>query len=140
MFNVKIKLLDGGVLPEWHDMGDAGLDLRSAVDMVIESSGAGLIPLGFCTEFAPQYVALIKDRSGLALKGVYTHGGVIDSSYRGEWKVIVENTSKANWHIYKGDRIAQAIFIPCFHLIITRADKLSDSWRGIGGFGSTGSA
>jgi dUTP pyrophosphatase len=74
----------------------------------------------------------------LALKQCYTHGGVIDSSYRGEWKAIVSNNSDVPWSINKGDRIAQVLFVPVLHVTWEQVEKLSDSERGEKGFGSSG--
>jgi dUTP pyrophosphatase len=135
-FNLKIKTTSG-ICPEWNS-GDAGLDLRASEFMVIPPGGTGEIKLGIHTEFPEIYVAFIKDRSGLARQGRYTHGGVIDSSYRGEWIVLVSNQGLTDWEVKRGDRIAQAVFLPCFHLRIVKADSLSDSSRGVKGFGSTG--
>ncbi|MEA1998466.1 MAG: dUTP diphosphatase [Euryarchaeota archaeon] len=135
--SVKIKSI-GGKIPQWKNHGDAGLDLHASESMIIMPGKRVMIPLGIQTEFPPNYVAVIKDRSGLALEGLYTHAGVIDSSYRGEWKVIVENAGDISIEIEKGDRVAQVLFLPCFHLIIQEVEQLSVSEREKGGFGSSG--
>jgi dUTP pyrophosphatase len=135
---LKIKNL-GGIIPEWKNLSDAGLDLHVAVDTAVPGGQQCLIPLGFATEFPNTYVAIIKDRSGMALRGIYTHGGIIDSCYRGEWKAMIENTRSEPWLFKRGERIAQVIFLPVFHLHIEEVTKLGDSIRGSGGFGSTGS-
>lgn len=137
MLDLVIKNV-GGIIPKWQNLSDAGLDLHASEDMIIRSYSKGIIPLGIQTEFPPQYVAIIKDRSSLAAKGFYTHAGVIDSSYRGEWKVVVENTSGVDWEVKRGDRIAQVVFLMCLHPSIVITDSLSGSVRGVGGFGSTG--
>ncbi|KKL66535.1 hypothetical protein LCGC14_2144030, partial [marine sediment metagenome] len=123
-------------IPKWAP-GDAGLDLHSAVDVTIARQSRAIVPLGIATQFPLQYVGILKDRSGNASKGRHIHGGVIDSGYRGEWRVIFENTGD-DWNIKKGDRIAQVLFLPCFHLLIKTVDSLSDSVRGSSGFGSSG--
>lgn len=128
----------GGQIPAWKDFSDAGLDLHASEDVVVLAGQRVLIPLGIATAFPPQYVAVIKDRSGMAARGLYTHAGVIDSSYRGEWKVIAENNGNEAIVIKKGDRVAQVLFLPCFHLKIQTVDVLPESLRGAGGFGSTG--
>jgi dUTP pyrophosphatase len=74
----------------------------------------------------------------VALKQRYTHGGVIDSGYRGEWKVMLSNDSQLIWEIKRGDRIAQVVFLPVFHPLIELVSDLGDSVRGADGFGSTG--
>jgi dUTP pyrophosphatase len=136
-FSIKFKNL-GGFIPKWGDPGDAALDLKASVDMAIKAGQRDTVPLGIASEFPPTYVALIKDRSGLASKGYYIHGGVIDSSYRGEWKVIIENATTDAFGICRGDRIAQVIFVSAFHLLVEEVDKLQDSVRGVSGFGSSG--
>lgn len=133
---LKVKLI-GGQLPECRDVTNAGFDLFASEDHVVLSGQRGIVPLGITTEFSPQYVALIKDRSGVAITGRYSHAGVIDSSYRGEWKVVFSNEGN-DWHIEKGDRIAQVLFLPIFHLIVETVDSLQESTRGASGFGSSG--
>lgn len=137
MLNLKIKLL-GGFLPEWGDRGDAGLDLRSNEDVKIWEGETKLIPLGFVTEFANLYVARVCDRSGMALTGRHIFGGIIDSSYRGEWKVVMHNSSAVSLEIKRGDRVAQVLFLPIMHLTIEKTKTLSDSVRGSKGFGASG--
>jgi dUTP pyrophosphatase len=127
-----------GQVPKEKKLTDAGTDLCADASIVVLPWSTACVPLGFKAEFPPNIVAIIKDRSGLALKQCYTHGGVIDSSYRGEWKVIVSNNSKVAWTILKGDRIAQVLFVPVLHVTWIPTEKLSDSERGSGGFGSTG--
>jgi dUTP pyrophosphatase len=82
----------------------------------------------------------VAPRSGLAAKhGVDVLAGVVDSSYRGEVKVVLLNTDRHNtFHIEKGDRIAQIIIEAHLNLPFVERDGLSDSGRGSGGFGSTG--
>jgi dUTP pyrophosphatase len=134
---VNFKCL-GGTVPKWGNLTDAGLDLHASVDITLPPKVTRLVPLGIASEFTPTLVAIIKDRSGLASKGIYTHGGVIDSSYRGEWKVILRNTTDGSFVIRRGNRIAQVLFVPCFHPLITTVEKLSESQRGGDGFGSSG--
>lgn len=134
---IRIKSI-GGQIPKWKNMEDAGLDLHASVDMVVAPGERIVMPLGIQTEFGPQYVAIIKDRSGLAGKGICVRAGVIDSSYRGEWKVVMANCGEETWDVKRGDRVAQVIFMPCFHLTIEEVDSLSSSERGGGGFGSSG--
>lgn len=134
---LKIKLLDG-FLPAWNGYADAGLDLKAVEDTPIAPAGIVLIRLGFITEFSNTYYASIRDRSGLALKGIHTLGGVVDSSYRGEWKVILVNLSTDDYVIRRGDRIAQAIFTPILHPLIEVTDTLTGTGRGASGFGASG--
>lgn len=135
--NVNFKNL-GGIIPQWNTLIDAGLDLHASIDMQIPPRSQVLVPLGIASEFSPTLVAFIKDRSGMALEGIHTHGGVIDSAYRGEWKVILSNFWPATYSIKRGDRVAQVIFLPCFHPPIREVKQLKESSRGVQGFGSSG--
>lgn len=96
------------------------------------------IPLGFAAEFPPNYVGLIWDRSSMAARGLHCFAGVVDSDYRGEWCVVIHNSSDQTYLIRHGDKIAQVIFQPFVPMSVVAFDKLSDTERGEGGFGSTG--
>jgi len=138
LLNLQVRLC-GGFLPEWKSHDDSGLDLRASEDIVILAYTTKVVRLGIVTAFAPMYTGIIKDRSGIASKhGVFTHAGVIDSSYRGEWGVVMENSSEDPYKVSRGDRICQVLFLPCFHLQIEEVTELPTSFRDGGGFGSTG--
>jgi len=84
-------------------------------------------------------VSLIWDKSGLATKhGLHLLGGVIDSGYRGEYKVIMINLGSKPYKVEKGDKIGQLLIQPVMKVSIRQVKKLSNSGRGKGGFGSTG--
>ncbi len=137
---LKVKSI-GGKIPCWTSLGDAGLDLHSSEDFSLSPGELRFVPLGIQTSFSVQYVGIIKERSGLAGRGISIQAGVIDSSYRGEWKVLMLNRGggvEGTWDVKKGDRVAQVIFLPCFHLLIEEVNSLSDSKRGVKGFGSSG--
>lgn len=140
MFNQNVKFKNlGGIIPKWsNDLRDAGLDLHAAESVRLEYGARAIIPLGIASEFNPMWVAFIKERSGLAAQGFYLHAGVIDASYRGEWKVVVDYRGTLPMEVKRGDRVAQAIFLPCFHPAVIEVDQLSESQRGSGGFGSSG--
>ncbi|MFT4310596.1 MAG: dUTP diphosphatase [Candidatus Woesearchaeota archaeon] len=136
--NVK-KLHPQAIIPEFQRKGDAAVDLHTTQTITIEPQQRMAAPTGIATEFPSGYVALIKDRSGLALKnGIHTLGGVIDANYRGEIKVILHNTSHEAYTIQVGERIAQMILLQLPHISIQEVDELSDSNRGQLGFGSSG--
>jgi dUTP pyrophosphatase len=136
-FLLKVKLL-GGIAPIWSlDTGSAGLDIPAAEDASIASKGRTIIPCGFATEFPEPFVALLYDRSGLAAnRGLHVIAGVIDASYRGEWKVCLYNTDIEPYTIRKGERIAQCIFLNRLRPGIEVVSELSDSVRGARGFSS----
>ena len=114
--DLEIKVLEGRV-PEFTSYEDAGLDLYSAEDITIKYGTWEVIRLGIASAFASNYACLFRDRSSLAGKGLHVMGGVIDSSYRGEWKVMLYNLSNHNYYVKFGQKIVQAIFVPCYHLL-----------------------
>ena len=137
---VKFKLLKvGAKLPEYAHDSDAGFDLFSTESKTLEPGERYVFQLGLSSEIPQGFFVSIRDKSGLAAKhGLHTLAGVIDSGYRGEWGVVVVNTGDKPVIINKGDKIAQGILQEVAHAEITEVDKLSDTERGSGGFGSTG--
>lgn len=119
---------------------DAGMDLRSAVDVVIAAGATVLVPTGLALEIPPGYEAQIRPRSGLALKHSITMPnapGTIDPGYRGELGVILHNLGKEPFAVRAGDRIAQMI-VARYERVEWEESELQDSVRGQGGFGSSG--
>lgn len=137
MFWLKIKKLDG-VLPQWSDDdGDAGLDIPISQDMMLAPGQISKIPCGFATEFPDPFVALLRDRSGLAAKnGIHVLAGVIDANYRGEWCLIIINHGIVPYMARRGECLAQAIFVNRVRPRITEVTELSDSSRAARGFSS----
>lgn len=126
-------------LPEQHHKGDAGYDLRSTIDKILIENEQVLIPIGFSFEIPFGYVGIIKDRSGMASKyRIYTSGGIIDSTYRGQIYVCIRNDNRTPYKISIGDRVAQMIIIPCLIGDAREVKQLSISNRDEDGFGSTG--
>lgn len=138
--NVKIKRLnEDAKIPSYAHPGDAGMDLYSCEDAIIKSGERGLIGTGLSIELPEGYVSLIWDKSGLAAnKGIKTMAGVIEYTYRGEYKIALFNTSKEDWIIKKGDKIAQILIQPIATAEVIEVDELSETIRGHGAFGSTG--
>jgi dUTP pyrophosphatase len=100
-----------------------------------------LIPTGLSFEIPPGYEVQIRPRSGLSLKTpllVVNSPGTIDSDYRGELKIILGNFSNESFKINHGDRVAQMVLAPITQAEFIRVDNLSETARGVGGFGSTG--
>ncbi|MAG24614.1 dUTP diphosphatase [Candidatus Pacearchaeota archaeon] len=136
---VKVKFLhEDAKMPFYGSEEAAGFDLYAVEDVLIEpgervmiGTGVGMsIPEGYCFKF--------RDRSGLGAKGVTHFGGLIDSDYRGEFKVVLFNSSKEGYKIEKGDRIIQAVIVPVMRAEFEKIDELEGSGRGEGGFHSTG--
>jgi len=119
--------------------GNAGFDLYATEEGSIGPGERAIVPVGICTSFSPEYYMRIAPRSGLAAKaGINVLAGVVDSSYRGEWKVILHNTSKLHFDWEIGDRVAQAIPEKISTDQFEFVESLSETDRGSGGFGSTG--
>jgi dUTP pyrophosphatase len=135
----KVKVVDqDGITPQKADNGCAGYDVYSTIGTMIPPGERKLIPIGVSTEFSMNYYLRVAPRSGLSVKGIDVGAGVIDSSYRGEIKVLIINNSKSDFYVDKGAKIAQIILERCSNATIRLVDELSESERGYGGFGSTG--
>jgi dUTP pyrophosphatase len=119
--------------------GDAAFDLYSAEDVAIAPMERIQVSTGVALEIPEGYAGLIWDKSGLSHKfGLRTLGGVVDAGYRGEVMVGIINLSKESYVFKKGHKVAQMIVQKCEHCGIVEVKKLSESDRGVGGFGSTG--
>jgi dUTP pyrophosphatase len=119
---------------------DAGMDLRSVENVLLEPGISRLVPTGLSIEIPPGYEAQLRPRSGLALKQAITMPNApatIDPGYRGEIKVILLNLGKEPYHVQAGDRIAQMV-IARYEAVEWDESELNDSVRGAGGFGSSG--
>ena len=137
---IKVKKLHpDAIIPYYPHEGDAGLEIFSVEDLIIKAGERALIPTGLSIELPPGYVSLIWDKSGLASKsGLKTMGGVIEHGYRGEYKIVIFNSSKEDYPIKKGQKIAQLLVQPIMTAEIEEVQELSESSRGADGFGSTG--
>lgn len=140
---VRVTLADGARLPEYATPGAAGMDLRSAVDVVLAPMERRLVPTGLRIAVPEGYEAQVRPRSGLAAKhgiGLVNSPGTIDADYRGEVAVILINWGAEPVHITAGDRIAQMVISPVVQAVLDVVDELDETERGEGGFGSTGKA
>ena len=140
---VPVKILDEGLpRPSYAKPGDAGLDLRSTEDIVIEPGQRALIGTGIALAIPQGYAGFVQPRSGLAIKQGMTlvnTPGLIDSGYRGEIRIIALKTDKEHAiAIKRGDRIAQLVIqeVPAVELV--EVEELSSSERADTGFGSSG--
>ncbi len=144
MVKVLIKKLDPSVkLPEYKTSGASGMDLTAFLKypINIEPKKSSLIPTGLSVAFSENYEIQIRPRSGLAAKkniSVLNTPGTIDSDYRGEIKVIIYNHGDTDFMVNNGDRIAQMILLPIIKMEFEETNKLPETVRGDGGFGSTG--
>lgn len=136
---LKVKrVVEGAKLPSYHHKGDAGLDIFSAVDCVLEAGAVKAVSTGIKVAIPEGYVGLIWDKSGISLKGVHRLAGVIDSGYRGEVKVVLVNLSRESFRVEKGMKIAQLLIQPVVVVKVVETDELGETSRGEEGFGSTG--
>ncbi len=134
------KLREGARLPEYASAGAAGLDLYTCLDepMQLPPGNIARIPTGIAVAIPRGHVGLIRDRSSLAMAGIHTVAGVIDSDYRGEIMIAVHNAGPASIDVRSGERIAQMVILPCPRVRVSEARELPTTERGTGGFGSTG--
>ena len=145
MIELKIKLLDADVtLPRYQHEGDAGLDLASRVDLVLEAGERATIPTGIAVAIPAGHAGFVLPRSGLAARhgiALVNSPGLIDSGYRGEVAVVIINTDKHEaFHIKRGDRIAQLVLQQVVEATTIEVEELDETSRGSGGFGSTGTS
>lgn len=145
MQEIKVKKLrENAKLPVYGTEFSAGADLFACLDepLTILPGETKLISLGISLEIPAGYAGLVFARSGLATKRALAPAnkvGVIDSDYRGEFFVPLYNHGNAPQTIENGERIAQLIITPYLTAKFVEADTLSETVRGAGGFGSTGS-
>lgn len=132
------RVNDSAKVPLFHHKGDAGLDVFSSVDSVLEAGEIKAISTGIKMAVPEGYVGLVWDKSGVSLKGVHRLAGVIDSGYRGEVRVVLVNLGDKPFIIEKGMKIAQLLIQPVVEIEVDEVKELDDTSRGEKGFGSTG--
>lgn len=136
---VKIKLLEGGKLPEYKRDGDVCLDCYAREDVEVSFGEREFIPLGFALELPEGYEAVVRPRSGLSFKGLEVAVGTVDMNYRGEVKANLTNNSYFDvYKIKKGDRVCQLAIREVPKIKWKVVGELSETERGGNGFGSSG--
>lgn len=140
---VKIINKSNNPLPAYETEGSAGMDLRANIEtpITLKPLERALVPTGLFIELPMGYEAQVRPRSGLAAKRGLTclnSPGTIDSDYRGELKVILVNLSNEIQTIDLGERIAQMVIAKHERISFNEVEILTDTQRGAGGFGSTG--
>lgn len=140
--NIK-KLRENAVVPTYGSQFAAGADLYACLDddLTIEPHETELIPTGIAAEIPEGYAGLIYARSGIASKRGLAPAnkvGVVDADYRGEIMVALHNHSDKPQSIARDERIAQLVIAPFLSVEFDEVEELSDTVRGAGGFGSTG--
>tara|TARA_B100000989_G_scaffold281648_1_gene246065 strand:- start:1405 stop:1842 length:438 start_codon:yes stop_codon:yes gene_type:complete len=144
MVKVQIKKLDPNAkIPEYKTAGASGVDIMALLEkkITLDPGESQIIPTGLSIAIPEDLEVQIRPRSGLAAKSnisVLNTPGTIDSDYRGEIKVILINLGNERFTVKNGDRIAQMILTPIMKFKFEEVNKLDDTIRGSGGFGSTG--
>jgi len=133
-----------GTLPSAHHDGDAGLDLRAALDATVKPGERVMVPTGVAVAIPDGHAGLVLPRSGLASKRGLTLAnapGLVDAGYRGEVICSVVNLDREEAvEIRAGDRIAQLVIVAIPEVAPVWAEELPESSRGEDGFGSTGTS
>ena len=138
-------LKEGALLPEYQTSGSAGADLHAylAEPVTLKPMERRLIPTGLFVELPAGYELQVRPRSGLALRHgvtVLNTPGTVDSDYRGELCVLLINFGSEPFTVQNGDRIAQAVVAQAVQVSFVQTDALSETGRGVNGYGSTGIA
>lgn len=139
------KLNPKAGIPQYAHEGDSGMDVRACLDgppTFVYPFETVMIPTGLSVEIPVGYEIQVRPRSGLAAKNgvtVLNTPGTVDSTYRGEIKVILINLNRdKTFMVQDGDKIAQLVVAPVMRAEVEEAAELSETERGSGGFGSTG--
>lgn len=137
------KLRPGAKLPTFGSQQAAGADLYACLEQPVDilPGQTKFIPTGLAMEIPAGYAGLIYARSGLACKQDLAPAnkvGVVDSDYRGEFMIALHNHGSIARTVNHGDRVAQLVVTPVLIPQYIEAEELTDTDRGVGGFGSTG--
>lgn len=130
-------------VPQYTSAHASGADIQALIEapLTLHPGERALVPTGIILEIPEGYEAQVRPRSGLAIRHgitVLNSPGTIDADYRGEVKIILINMGQEPFTIQNGDRIAQMVFAPVIRAEFYHNPKLSETDRGSGGFGSTG--
>ncbi|WP_207539004.1 dUTP diphosphatase [Sabulicella rubraurantiaca] len=139
----RLPSAEGLPLPAYATSGAAGMDLLAAAPCVVPPGGRALVPTGLRIALPPGFEMQVRPRSGLALRHgvtVLNTPGTVDEDYRGEVGVILFNSGTEPFAVSRGDRVAQAVFVPVVRAMWEEVASLDETARGGGGFGSTGHA
>jgi dUTP pyrophosphatase len=141
---LKVKLLrpEAKAPTVAHPGEDLGYDVFAAESVTLAARGSAIVPTGISVELTSAngqpMGALLRDKSSLAARRIIVTAGVIDSGYRGEVKVVMENLADAPAEIHAGDKIANLIPYPVLTAAVEIVSELGESSRAAGGFGSSG--
>ncbi len=135
------KIHPNALIPKYQTEGSSGFDLHAVEEITIKPNSVGLVKIGICLSLEVGYELQVRTRSGLALNHqvmVLNSPGTVDNDYRGEIKVILANLSDKDFKVQVGDRIAQGVVQKTYKAEFIECERLDETSRGSGGFGSTG--
>lgn len=135
------KIHPNALIPKYQTEGSSGFDLHAVEEVTIKPHSVGLVEIGICLSLEVGYELQVRTRSGLALNHqvvVLNSPGTVDNDYRGEIKVILANLSDKDFKVQVGDRIAQGVVQKTYKAEFIECERLDETSRGSGGFGSTG--
>ena len=136
---MRVVLDEGAFIPERAYSTDAGMDLRTPVEVTVPAHGSATIDTGVHMAIEPGWFGKLESKSGLNVKhDIVSLGGVVDASYRGSIHAKLYNMGNEPYHFERGDKIVQIVIQPCGLCGVEVVDELDDTERGTGGFGSTG--
>ena len=124
--------------PEYAHEMDAGMDIRSPINISVLSHNHAVIDTGVHVEIPDGYVGFFKSKSGLNVKHNIVSEGVIDAGYTGSLVVKLYNHGDGDYIVNRGDKITQLVILPYMHMTLEQVDSLEQTARGDNGFGSTG--
>lgn len=135
---MKIKLDSMAWIPERAHDTDAGLDLKSPINITVPARGSAIIDTGVHIQLPPGTAGMLKSKSGLNVKHGITSEGVIDEGYTGSIVVKLYNHGEKPYQVKRGDKISQLVVVPVLLPTLVKVESLPESERGDNGFGSTG--
>lgn len=135
---IEVMLDEGAFAPTRAHEDDAGLDIYAKEDAVVPARGSAIFDTGVHFKIPRGYAGFIKSKSGLNVKHGLETEGVIDSGYTGAIITKVYNHSDEDYRVKRGDKLTQLVILPVETPCVKIVDKLEDTERGDGGFGSTG--
>lgn len=135
---MKIALDKGAYMPVRAHGTDAGLDLRTPVDVTVPAHGSAVIDMGVRVQLPQDCAGLLVSKSGLNVRHGVTTTGLIDEGYTGSIVVKAYNDSDTDAHFGAGDKVTQLVVIPVLYVAVEVVEAIDGGERGAAGFGSTG--
>lgn len=132
------KLHPDAKAPTYGTHNSAGFDLYSIEDKIINSGETVIVKTGIALEIPEGKAVFLWDRSGMGMNSVHRLAGLLDSDYRGEYKIVLHNLKKEHYKIKKGDKIVQGVIQDYYKAEFREVRELSDSVRGENWNSSTG--